>query len=145
MLAVKRSLLLRAHGALELHFCVTIIALAGSPCTGYGRLKVWIMWQVSHSQCGRETLAFFSKWFVWMLHSWVAINVLAGSSKKMRKSRVACDARALTHSQAPFRRTVSMNEINKKKSQFRVSILALGLAEYSREKGVACSRALTRS
>ena len=135
---MKRSLLLGSHGALR----ATIL------CRYYrarGFAVYWIMWQVSHSQCGRETLAFFSKWFVWMLHSWVAINVLAGASKKMRKSRVACDARALTHSQAPFRRTVSMNEINKKKSQFRVSILALRLAEYSREKGVACSRALTRS
>ena len=83
------------------------------------------MWQVLHSQCERETLAFFSKWFVWMLHSWVANNVLAGSSKKMRKSRVACDARALTHSQARFCRTASINEMKKKKSQFRVSILAL--------------------
>ena len=72
---MKRSLLLGGHGALELHFCVTIIALAGSPCTGYGRLKVWIMWQVSHSQCGREMLAFFSDWFGWMLHSWVPNNV----------------------------------------------------------------------
>ena len=43
----------------------------------------------------------------------------------MRKGRVACDARALTHSQARFCRTASINEINKQKSQFRVSILAL--------------------
>ena len=62
---------------LGLRSFVAIIALAGSPCTGYGRLKVWIMWQVSHSQCGREMLAFFSEWFGWMLHSWVPNNVLA--------------------------------------------------------------------
>ena len=79
----------------------------------------------------------FSEWFGWMLHSWVPDNVLAGSSKKMRKSRVACDARALTHSQARFCRTVSINKINKKKSQFRVSILALaGSSDIPERKGL---------
>ena len=43
------------------------------------------MWQVSHSQYGRETLAFSSEWFGWMLYSWVPNNVLAGSSKKCEK------------------------------------------------------------
>ena len=83
------------------------------------------MWQISHSQSGSETLAFFSEWSGWMFHSWDPNNVLAGSSKKNEKSRVACDARALTHSQARFCRTVLINKTNKKKSQFRVSVLAL--------------------
>ena len=55
----------------------------------------------------------------------------------MRKSRVACDARALTHSQARFCRTVSINKTNKKKSQFRVSVLALeGLQNIPERKGL---------